>query len=127
MNRLLQVLLAACSLVLLGADAPPEKPQSPDAAAVAAIKTLGAQVDLDNEGYIVSVNFRENQKLADADLAALDKLSRLRFLSLHNTPITDAGLAHLEKLTSLQTLLLGKPKSATRASCISRGLPSCRR
>ena len=122
MKPLWELLFAASTAFFLAADGPAVKPQASEEAAVAALKALDAQVQLDDDGYAVSVNFRENQKLNDADLASLAKLSRLRFLSLHNTPITDAGLAHLANSAGLQTLLLGKTKITDKGFVHLKGL-----
>src|SRR5439155_45260 len=48
---------------------------------------------------VLGVNFRDNQKVDDAVLEHLTRLTNLTQLGLNHTKVSDAGLVHLQMLT----------------------------
>lgn len=81
---------------------------SDEAAAVAAIQKLGGKVEFNDatpDKQVVKV-YLNSTGVQDADLAALQKLPRLKNLFLGRTKITDAGLEHIQKASNLETLSL---------------------
>ena len=87
--------------------------ENPDeAASVALIQKLHGKVEFDKPGKdqcVVKV-YLHNTAVKDADLAALEKLPKLRNLFLGKTQIGDAGLEHLQKSGELQTLSLNSTR-----------------
>jgi hypothetical protein len=92
---------------------PPEtssKPQADDAKSVAALKALGAELEMDKDSQVIAVKCSLNKKIADADLAHLAGLPRVEIVWLADTAITDDGLPHLSKLPKLKQLTLAGTK-----------------
>ncbi len=77
--------------------------------AIAAMQRLHGQVSTDAEGHAVSL-ILVAADARDADLAPLEQLHDLKFLSFERTPIGDAGLVHLAALTDLKSLSLAGTK-----------------
>lgn len=79
-----------------------------EAATVAAISKLGGKVEFDPQSADKSVTkvYLHGTAVTDADLAMLNKLTRLENLFLGRTKISDAGLEHLKGATHLKTLSL---------------------
>ena len=73
--------------------------------AIAALEHLSAQVKKDPEGHAVSVVL-VGVEARDADIAPIEDLHDLTFVSFERTSIGDAGAAHLAKLANLQSLSL---------------------
>jgi len=94
-----------CSLLpvwvlVLGTSAFSEEPVEGQAAAIAALQKLGADVSPD------SVSFR-NAEIADADLVHLKKMTGVTKVALIGCKnVTDAGLANLQGLKDVNTLYL---------------------
>ena len=73
--------------------------------AIAAIKKLGGNVQLDNTtGEVTTVRFDFSSEIADAGLAHLKGMTSLTYLDLAGTEVTDAGLEHLKELTTIRRL-----------------------
>lgn len=68
-----------------------------------ALKELGANVALDEEGRAKVVRLT-GPKVTDAELEHVGALTNLRGLYLDGTKVTDAGITHLTALTKLETL-----------------------
>jgi len=68
-----------------------------------ALKELGANVALDEEGRAKVVRLT-GPEVTDAELKHVGALTNLRGLYLDGTKVTDAGMTHLESLTKLETL-----------------------
>jgi hypothetical protein len=53
--------------------------------------------------------------------------TKLRELSVHDTPVSDAGIAHLAKLTGLESLNVeGTSVSAAGVAALQKALPRCK-
>jgi len=98
-------------------DTPERSSQSPnsqksatenDDTAIAKLKELGAEVEVDEQGSVTSVSFfgADFTKVTDAELEHLKGFPNLESLELPLTQITDAGLEHLKGLTNLESLTL---------------------
>ncbi|QDS87520.1 Leucine Rich repeats (2 copies) [Rosistilla ulvae] len=74
-----------------------------DPEAVAAIMNVTEKVRRDGDGLIIEVDYR-GTSVADADLAPLTKLPRLRSVLLLGTPITGEALTTLAQIESLENL-----------------------
>lgn len=103
-----------------------ESPASAEAAepdvevdAVAALKDLGADVELDDARRVVSLTINDPQ-LSDADIDHVRKLTHLRELRLNSPNVTDRGVEQLKGLQNLQSLDL------RGCSITGRGLESIR-
>lgn len=130
-NRLLCTLAILPSLALLGCPGPSpssstkpaavdqEKPTtakpvvSPDD--VSQLEELGAKVETDSDGKIVSVNTVAAPGFGDEQLATLTKFDRLTLLSLENSVVTDEGLTAIKEIPTLKTLNLRKCAQLTDA------------
>ena len=95
------------ALVLAGCSEGP--PTQAELDAIAAMQRLHGQVTTNAEGHAVSL-ILAGAEVNDADLAPLEQLHDLKFLSLERTPIGDAGLVHLAGLTDLKSLSLAGTK-----------------
>jgi hypothetical protein len=71
--------------------------------AVEALKPLGANVALDEQGRAKVLRLT-GPKITDAEMEQVAKLTELLALYLDGTKVTDAGMGHLEPLTKLETL-----------------------
>ena len=83
-----------------------------ESAAVAAIQKLGGKVEFDHPGAgrrVIKV-YLHNTAVQDADLAALEKLPKLKNVFLGKTQIGDAGLEYLQRASELQTLSLNSTR-----------------
>jgi Leucine-rich repeat (LRR) protein len=101
------ILATLAAFVLAGcSEGPPTKGELD---AIAAMQHLSGQVTTNPEGHAVSL-ILAGVEAHDADIAPIDQLRDLKFLSLERTAIGDAGLVHLEKLTDLQSLSLAGTK-----------------
>jgi Leucine-rich repeat (LRR) protein len=72
--------------------------------AVAELQKMGGKIERDMKEPakpVIGVNLSLTQ-VSDEGLAQLERLPKLKRLSLNNTPITDAGLEHLKGLKELQ-------------------------
>ncbi|NQU22745.1 MAG: hypothetical protein HQ567_15820 [Candidatus Nealsonbacteria bacterium] len=99
--------------VTCSAAEPVEKPDAPGA--VVAIKKLNVQLEYDDHGHIVSVNFPRSGfafgssfKNTDAACVHLKGLPHLRRVKARTTDISDAGLVHLGEITWLEELNLSR-------------------
>ena len=74
-----------------------------------------------------TLNLRGCEKIADAGLAHLKRLTNLQNLDLMGTQITDAGLVHLKGMTNLQDLnLYGCPNiTDSGVAELQKALPNC--
>jgi Leucine Rich repeat len=97
---LLLCVLAGCS------EGPPTKGELD---AIAALQHLSGQVKTNPEGHAVSL-ILTGVEARDTDIAPVEELHDLKFLSLERTAIGDAGVAHLAKLADLQSLSLAGTK-----------------
>ena len=77
---------------------------------VTALKQMGAQLTLDDQGEVVGVGLSFNSKIDDSRLALLKGLTNLKTLWLVDTRISDAGLLHLEGLVKLEQLNLASTR-----------------
>ena len=90
----------------IGCNQPAGQPD--ESAAVAAIQKHGGKVEFDHPGAdrrVIKV-YLHNTAVQDADLAALEKLPKLKNVFLGRTQIGDAGLEYLQGASELQTLSL---------------------
>ena len=71
--------------------------------AVDALKPLGANVALDEQGRAKVLRLT-GPKVTDAEMEHVAELTELRALYLDGTKVTDAGMAHLKPLTKLEKL-----------------------
>jgi hypothetical protein len=111
------VVVAAVITAGCGTHHPPESPAQPAApiqavetastagekASLFALKDLGANVALEEEGRAKVVRLT-GPEITDAELKHVGALTNLRALYLERTKVTDAGMAHLKPLTKLETL-----------------------
>jgi Leucine-rich repeat (LRR) protein len=91
--------------------------------AIAAIEHLSGQVKRDADGHAVSVILKDVEA-RDADVAPLEDLPDLKFLSLERTAVGDAGVAHLSKLADLESLSLSGTKVTDEGLAHLTSLPS---
>jgi hypothetical protein len=68
--------------------------------AIAALVKLGAKIERDDEGNVISINLG-NTRISDAGLVHLKGLTSLERLNFMSRSITDEGLVHLKGLKSL--------------------------
>lgn len=88
--------------------------------------TSGGIKHLRNIVSLKTLNLYRCEKLDDAALSHLVKLSALERLVLHGNEITDAGLRHLAKLKNLEYLSIGKSKVTHEGrEWLSKKLPGC--
>ena len=73
---------------------------------VAELIKLGAEIQMNDSGDVISVNLRSNARINDAGLENVSGLTKLEELVLSNTKITDAGWEHLKGFTNLRQLFL---------------------
>ena len=119
MFRIVTLLLCMLSLALAGCSSTPEKhPElaDDDKAAVAKIERLVGSLSvgtdgepdltIDEAGHVIEVDLSGNEKLNDAVLEHVGKLTHTQKLFLTSTPVTDAGLAYLAGLSELKHLEL---------------------
>jgi Leucine Rich repeat len=99
---------------------------SPQREAVVALRKLGAEVKLDRFDEIVSIDFRENEEITDADLEHVRGLPRLQTLNLSLTGVTDEGLVNLRGLDRLRTLNLAGSKVTSQGLVHLTDLPELR-
>jgi len=85
----------------------PDKPD--DAEAVAALKKLGVELELNEKGNVHSADCTESE-VKDEDLKNLAGLHQLAALELSGRPITDEGFKSLAGLSVLQELYLEDAK-----------------
>lgn len=85
----------------------PDKPD--DAEAVAALKKLGVELELNEKGNVHSADCTESE-VNDKDLANLTGLHQIAVLELSGRPITDEGAKSLAGLSVLQELYLENAK-----------------
>lgn len=72
--------------------------------AAESLKTAGAKLKLDKEGYVSEVNLRGTLIDDAKDLQGITQLSRLRSLLFNQNPITEAELELIGKVPSLENL-----------------------
>ena len=90
---------------------PEIKPEEQRQASLAALKELGASIQLDANGKLRSVNLYRNRRLTDDDLAQLAPWAEsLSVLDLRETGVSDTGLEFLAGLTRLEQLYLGRTR-----------------
>jgi hypothetical protein len=94
---------------------------SADRAPAAALRRIGARLELDPRGKITGVILTDTP-LADRQLEPIAKLDMLQSLRLESTGITDAGLQHVQTLTSLRQLSLYKTHVTSAGLQYVRGL-----
>jgi hypothetical protein len=111
---LLAFVLAGCS------EGPPTKAELD---AIGALQHLSGQVTTNADGHAVSL-ILAGVEARDADIAPVEELHDLKFLSLERTAIGDAGVAHLAKLTELQSLSLAGTKVTDAGLAHLAGLSS---
>lgn len=85
----------------------PDEPD--DAAAVAALRKLGVELELNEKGNVLSADCTESE-VSDKDLQNLSGLHQLAVLELSGRPITDEGAKALASLKVLQELYLENTK-----------------
>ncbi|MBC8871318.1 MAG: hypothetical protein H8E44_17980 [Planctomycetes bacterium] len=85
----------------------PDKPD--DAAAVAALKKLGVELELNDKGNVHSAVCTESE-VGDKDLQHFKGLHQLSTLELSGRPITDEGMKALAGLNVLQDLYMEDAK-----------------
>ena len=94
--------------------------------AIAELIKLGAEIQLNDSGDLISVNLRSNAKINDVGLEDVSDLTKLEELVLSNTKISDAGLEHLKGLTNLRQLFLNFTSVTESArSKLQEALPNC--
>ena len=94
-------------------DAPPEQmPTEPpvekakaadEAESLKSLKATGAKMQIDDDGFVVEVDFRGTQ-IDDAGLGSLAGLRQLTSVTLAETGITDEGLKILGRIATLKQL-----------------------
>ena len=94
-------LLSLPTALTAAADAKPDSPES-----VTALKKLGAELELNEQGTVDSVSFAASSNFTEDALAHLSGLKSMTHLNLDGLPVTDLGLKHLEKLPQLTWLRL---------------------
>ncbi len=95
------------TLVLSGcSEGPPTKAELD---AIVALQHLSAQVKTNSEGHAVSV-ILTGVEARDADIAPIEELHDLKFLSLERTAVGDGGVTHMAKLADLESLSLAGTK-----------------
>ena len=144
------ILAAACSVCVpwSAGGQPPTAPQKPvtraaektdgaepvsEREAAAAFKEIGATVEFDSEGHVLSVEAAGDKltdavagklaactslesldlgksKISDAALRAISGLASLQRLYVHDVPLTDNALVHLQGLSRLNVLSLQNTK-----------------
>lgn len=125
LNRFFCCLAIFPLLVLLGCPGPtpttpdsspePTKPvaSEPEVPAVepddaSELESLGAKIETDSDGKVISVDTVTAPGFGDEQLATLTKFGRLTSLSLENSVVTDEGLAAVKEIPTLKTLNLRK-------------------
>ena len=100
--------LIAIAVLAIGgcSEGPPTKAELD---AIAALEHASGQIKTNASGHAVSL-ILAGVEARDADIAPVEELHDLKFLSLERTEVGDAGLAHLAKLTDLQSLSLAGTK-----------------
>jgi hypothetical protein len=101
------VLVVTAAVVIAGCSEGP--PSRAELDAIAAMQRLHGNVSFDAQGHAVALILKQAE-ISDADLAPVEQLHDLKFLSLERTPIGDAGVAHLAGLADLQSLSLAGTK-----------------
>jgi hypothetical protein len=119
--RLGWTLVTLATFVLAGcSEGPPTKGELD---AIAALEHLSGQIKKDPDGHAVSL-ILTGVEARDADIAPVEELHDLKFLSLERTAIGDAGVAHLAKLSDLQSLSLAGTKVTDAGLAHLAGLSS---
>src|SRR5690349_6088085 len=98
----MRAVLAATLLLLVPTYA---RAESPEEAAVKAIKAIDGQVDRNRDGVVVKVHLL-GPRVKDDDLKPLAGLTGMQELDLGVSGVTDAGLKHLAQLPALKALSL---------------------
>lgn len=95
----------------------PASSESPEISAddASAIEELGATVNKDGDGKVVSIDTRTAPGFGDEQLSLVTSFDRLTSLSLENSVVTDEGLATVKEIPSLKTLNLRKCAKITDA------------
>ena len=103
-------ILVSILATAIGCNQPAGHPD--ESVAVAAIQKLGGTVEFDHpcaNRRVIKV-YLHNTTVQDADLAALEKLPKLKNVFLGKTQIGDAGLESLQGASELQTLSLNSTR-----------------
>jgi hypothetical protein len=95
--------------LLAGCGKSPETGHPDEAAAVAAIRRLGGQVEFNAERRVIKV-YLHTTPVTDDDLAVLETLPKLQNVFLGKTQIGDAGVSHLSNSAELKTLSLNSTR-----------------
>lgn len=85
-------------------EAPKSSVPESELKAAESLKTAGAKLKLDKEGYVIEVNLRGTLIDDAKDLQGITGLTRLRSLLFNQTPITAAELELIGKVASLENL-----------------------
>ena len=93
MKRLLGLLLVM-GMVGCGGGAKVDEPpaQAVETDLIAALEKLGAKIERNDNGDVVTVRCSWNETLTDAGLVHLKGMTNLQTLDLQRTKVTDAGL-----------------------------------
>jgi Leucine Rich repeat len=120
-SRLGWTLAALATFAIAGcSEGPPTKAELD---AIAALEHLSGQIKTDADGHAVSL-ILTGVEAGDADIAPVEQLHDLKFLSLERTAIGDGGVAHLAKLNDLQSLSLAGTKVTDAGLAQLAGLSS---
>ena len=113
MFRIVISLLCMLPLALAGCSSTPKHPElaDDDQAIVAEIERLVGRLSvgtdgepdltIDQAGHVNVIDLSGKEKVNDAVLEHLGKLTHAQKIFLSNTPVTDAGLVHLAALSEL--------------------------
>jgi Mn2+/Fe2+ NRAMP family transporter len=99
--------------------------ETTDASLITDLELLGAQIERNNDGKVVSLDLT-GRTVADEQLKALKRLPQLRRLDLSDTDVTDIGLYHLKSIDSLETLSLQRTQvTRSGVETLRWSLPRC--
>ncbi len=116
-----RLLVVASALVFAGCSE--GLPTQAELDAVAAMQRLHGNVEFNAEGHAVSLILKDVE-IRDGDLAPVQQLHDLKFLSLERSPIGNAGVAHLAGLSDLKSLSLAGTKVTDAGLVHLKGLSS---